>query len=113
MTRNVPTLHALITGLALLIMAPGMASAQSGRDPVPRLDLSTGELTFDKAGDARTLTLKNSGKGERAVPAGRVGRGSGAANPVHRPRGAAATCRPQFMNDMGATSLAHSRTMAS
>ena len=75
MIRNFK-LHALITGLALLIMAPGVASAQSGRDPAPRLDLSTGELTFDKAGDSRTVTLKNTGKGELNIREVRVGPGS-------------------------------------
>ena len=69
-------LPALITVLALSIFAPGVASAQKGRDPLPKLDLSAGELTFDKAGDARTLKLKNIGKGELSIREVRVGPGS-------------------------------------
>ena len=76
MTRS-NMVNALITCLALgVLLAPGAAAAQGARDALPRLDMSPGELTFDKAGDARTLTLKNTGKGELNIREVRVGPGS-------------------------------------
>ncbi len=72
--RRKANVQLLLTGLVFaLLWAPGSASA---REMQPRLDVSDSELTFDKAGDSRTLTLKNTGKGELNIREVRVGPGS-------------------------------------
>ena len=63
MTRRT-SLHlaSLAASLALMLGAPLLgtttAHAQSGPQMVPRISVEPGELTFDKAGDLRTVKIK-------------------------------------------------------
>jgi len=52
------------------------SEAMGGRGPVPRIDISPGELTFDKAGDSRSFTIKNVGAAPLNVREVRLGPGS-------------------------------------
>ncbi len=62
----------LLASLALLLSA-STAQAQSGTLKVPRISVEPGELSFDKAGDLRTVTIKNEGNAPLSIKTVRLG----------------------------------------
>ena len=75
MTHSRTKLFFLTAALGTLLCG-STALAQQDAKAVPRIDLSPGELSFQKAGDTRPFTIKNVGDAALSVKEVRLGPGS-------------------------------------